>query len=101
MFPQIRDFEMEDHNENNNNNNNNGNVHALSSRPFSIMCACLTVLYAGFAVVVFYYSPMVLAELKNDENKESKNLQRFDIRRNTFVAPTPVVVNAAEMGALT
>jgi hypothetical protein len=45
-----------------------------SSMAFSIMCACLTVLYAGFAALVFTFSKSVLEEL--EEDCEMKNIPK-------------------------
>jgi hypothetical protein len=75
---------------------------------FSILCMFLTILYAGFAALSFFFSDDILQELALDEHAETLNGsrnkatnhfvggydgyigERFDVRRNgapTFVAP--------------
>ena len=71
-----------------------------SSMAFSIMCMFLTVLYAGFAALVFTFSNSVLEENQVDADDDAQHQQphgysgyiddRFDVRpsgKNGFVAP--------------
>jgi hypothetical protein len=96
---QIRDYQHEGE-------ERNQSSASRSSVAFSIMCIFLTVLYAGFAALVFTFAHTVLEELSSEEalmSKSNKNPShfvgggydgyiggRFDIRRNPaggFVAP--------------
>mmetsp|Transcript_4922 Transcript_4922/g.7495 ORF Transcript_4922/g.7495 Transcript_4922/m.7495 type:complete len:259 (-) Transcript_4922:126-902(-) len=66
------EFKVRDYNEGDEKNEDNGEQNlSRSSTAFSILCMFLTILYAGFAALVFTYSADLLKENEEDERQEA------------------------------
>ena len=64
-----------------------------SSYAFSVMCAFLAVLYAGFAALVYAYSDEILAENRADARNEALSPSDPD--------PTPGYIGGERFGVVT
>lgn len=99
---QIRDYQREGEDRGDRDNEFAANrAVERSSMAFSIMCMFLTIIYVGFAALVFAFSNSFLEENLADLGDEARNRsashgysgyidERFDIRpsgKNGFVAP--------------